>query len=414
MLSAIGTNLKKQWVFFSLYLAFILLLLGFLNSFEKIEGHKLINSNWSELQDSIFPFVTYIGDGAMAGLVILVLLFYKLRFAFMAMVSFALSAGITQFLKLKIFPNSDRPFLEMWEYFHSGDGHLVADVIMRRGNSFPSGHTTSAFSIFCLLTLITNKKWLGAVFFLLAALAGFSRVYLSQHFVEDVLLGSLIGTGVTLIVVSLFQSKKTAQQWDKGLSLKRAFDLVSSIIVLIIGLPFFLIIALLVGFTSKGGVFFIQKRVGKDNTDFGLLKFRTMNPDAESQGQITVGGRDPRITKVGYFLRKFKMDEFPQLLNIIAGQMSVVGPRPEVRKYVSLYSVEQLKVLSVKPGLTDYASIIYINENQVLGAADDPEKVYVDQVMPVKLRFNLKYIAQQNFWLDIKLIFQTFGKVFKK
>jgi lipopolysaccharide/colanic/teichoic acid biosynthesis glycosyltransferase len=414
MLSAIGTNLKKQWVFFSLYLAFILLLVGFLNSYEKIEGHKLINSNWSEFQDSIFPAVTYIGDGAMAGLVILFLLFYKLRFAFMAMVSFALSAGITQFLKQKIFPNSDRPFLEMWEYFHSGDGHLVADVVMRRGNSFPSGHTTSAFSIFCLLTLITNKKWLGAVFFLLAALAGFSRVYLSQHFAEDVLLGSLIGTGVTLIVVSLFQSKKTAQQWDKGLSLKRAFDLVSSIIVLIIGLPFFLIIALLVGLTSKGGVFFIQKRVGKDNLDFGLLKFRTMKLGAEAQGQITVGGRDPRITKVGYYLRKFKMDEFPQLFNIIAGQMSVVGPRPEVRKYVDLYSNEQLKVLSVKPGLTDYASIVYINENEVLGAAADPEKVYIDQVMPVKLRFNLKYISQQTFWLDIKLIFQTFGKVFKK
>jgi lipopolysaccharide/colanic/teichoic acid biosynthesis glycosyltransferase len=264
------------------------------------------------------------------------------------------------------------------------------------------------------LALISNRKWLGSVYFLLAVLAGFSRVYLSQHFVEDVLLGSLIGTGITLIVVSYMQSKTWDDKWEKGLSAKRAFDLLSSIMVLIIGLPFFLIIALLVGLTSKGGVFFKQSRVGKGNKDFGLLKFRTMRIDAESQGQITVGGRDPRITKVGYYLRKFKMDEFPQLLNIIAGQMSVVGPRPEVRKYVDLYTEEQLKVLSVKPGLTDYASIIYINENEVLGAAADPDKAYVDQVMPVKLRFNLKYIKEQSFWLDIKLIFQTFGKVFKR
>lgn len=193
--------------------------------------------------------------------------------------------------------------------------------------------------------------------------------------------------------------------------LKRLFDIISSLIVLLIGLPFFLIIALLIVMDSKGGIFFIQQRVGKNNEDFGLYKFRTMRPDSEKSGQITVGGKDPRITKIGYFLRKFKLDEFPQLINVLSGDMSIVGPRPEVRKYVALYNEEQKKVLSVQPGLTDFASIEYINENELLGNSDDPEKTYIEEIMPAKLALNLKYIEQKSLGTDLKLIFRTIGKI---
>lgn len=193
--------------------------------------------------------------------------------------------------------------------------------------------------------------------------------------------------------------------------MKRFVDIISSLIVLLIGLPFFLVIAVLIVVSSKGGVFFIQKRVGKNNLDFNLYKFRTMKPDSESKGQITVGGRDARITKIGYWLRKFKMDEFPQLINVIKGDMSIVGPRPEVRKYVSLYSVEQLKVLTVRPGLTDLASLEYIDENELLGKSANPEETYITEIMPQKLKLNLVYIEQQSFWFDIKLIFKTFLKI---
>jgi len=137
-----------------------------------------------------------------------------------------------------------------------------------------------------------------------------------------------------------------------------------------------------------------------------------MRPDSESAGQITIGGRDPRITKIGYFLRKFKLDELPQLFNIIGGSMSVVGPRPEVRKYVDMYTEEQLKVLSIRPGLTDYASIEYIDENEILGKAEDPNEAYINEVMPAKLKLNQKYIDEQSFGTDLKIIFKTIGKVF--
>jgi lipopolysaccharide/colanic/teichoic acid biosynthesis glycosyltransferase len=193
--------------------------------------------------------------------------------------------------------------------------------------------------------------------------------------------------------------------------MKRFVDIISSLIVLLIGLPFFLVIAVLIVVSSKGGVFFIQKRVGKNNVDFNLLKFRTMKPDSELKGQITVGGKDPRITKVGYWLRKFKIDEFPQLINVIKGDMSIVGPRPEVRKYVSLYTNEQLKVLTVRPGLTDIASIEYIDENELLGKSANPEQTYITEIMPEKLKLNLRYIEHQSLWLDIKLIFKTFFKI---
>jgi lipopolysaccharide/colanic/teichoic acid biosynthesis glycosyltransferase len=195
--------------------------------------------------------------------------------------------------------------------------------------------------------------------------------------------------------------------------LKRTFDIISSLVVLTIGLPFFILIAFLIGIDSKGGVFFIQQRVGKDNRNFGLFKFRTMRSDSEKAGQITVGGKDPRITKIGYFLRKFKLDEFPQLLNVIKGDMSIIGPRPEVRRYVDMYSKEQLKVLSVRPGLSDFASIEYINENELLGKSENPEKTYIEEIIPAKLQLNLKYIEQKSFSTDIKLIFKTIGKILK-
>ncbi|MBO7646621.1 MAG: sugar transferase, partial [Bacteroidales bacterium] len=145
--------------------------------------------------------------------------------------------------------------------------------------------------------------------------------------------------------------------------MKRFFDILFSSLALIVLLPVWLVVALLIVLDSRGGVFYSQLRVGKDNRDFRLYKFRTMRTDSDSKGLITVGARDSRVTRVGYYLRKFKIDEFPQLLNIIKGDMSIVGPRPEVRKYVDLYTPEQMRVLSVRPGLTDYASIRYVNEN---------------------------------------------------
>lgn len=194
---------------------------------------------------------------------------------------------------------------------------------------------------------------------------------------------------------------------------KRLFDIVSSLIVLSIGSPFFLLIAISIVLDSKGGVFFRQTRVGRGNVDFKLFKFRTMKPDSESLGQITVGGRDPRITKVGYWLRRFKLDEFPQLINVLVGDMSIVGPRPEVRKYVDLYNEEQLKVLTVRPGLTDYASIAYINENELLEKSDNPDKTYINEIMPAKLTLNQQYIEEKSLVLDFKLIFKTISKLFK-
>ncbi len=194
--------------------------------------------------------------------------------------------------------------------------------------------------------------------------------------------------------------------------MKRIFDILTSAIVLLVLLPVWLVIALLIAIESPGGVFYKQVRVGKDNRDFHLYKFRTMRVGSDKKGLLTVGERDNRITRIGYFLRKYKIDEFPQLLNIIKGDMSIVGPRPEVRKYVDMYTPEQMKVLSVRPGLTDYASIKYVNENEVLAASDNPEQTYIDEVMPAKLELNLQYIANQSLLEDIRLIFKTFMAIF--
>ena len=189
--------------------------------------------------------------------------------------------------------------------------------------------------------------------------------------------------------------------------MKRLFDILFSLIVLTIGLPFALIIALLIVTDSKGRVLYKQSRVGRNNVDFQLYKFRTMCTGADKGSLITVGGDDARITKVGRFLRKFKIDEFPQFLNILKGEMSIVGPRPEVRKYVDMYTPEQMRVLSVRPGLTDYASIRYVNENELLATSPDPEKTYIEEIMPDKLNLNLKYIDEQSIWVDMKIMMQT-------
>ncbi len=194
--------------------------------------------------------------------------------------------------------------------------------------------------------------------------------------------------------------------------MKRAFDIVFALLLLLLLLPLLLIIACCVAFTSPGGAFFHQIRVGKDGRDFRLLKFRTMRSGSEAKGQLTIGGRDPRVTGVGYFLRKTKLDELPQLWNVLIGDMSVVGPRPEVPKYVALYTAEQRAVLSVRPGITGMASIDYIDENELLAKAADPERAYIQEVMPAKLLLDLRYVRERSFALDMRIIMATVGRVF--
>lgn len=195
--------------------------------------------------------------------------------------------------------------------------------------------------------------------------------------------------------------------------LKRLFDIVASLIGIIILLPFFIVICLAMIFSCGFPLFYLQTRVGKNRKEFKLFKFRTMHLDADKKGLLTVGGRDPRVTKIGYYLRKYKLDELPQLFNVLFGSMSLVGPRPEVRKYVDLYSKEQLQVLSVKPGITDFASLEYINENDLLAKSGNPEKTYIDEIMPAKLALNAKYIQQQSLLLDFKIILNTILKIVK-
>jgi lipopolysaccharide/colanic/teichoic acid biosynthesis glycosyltransferase len=194
--------------------------------------------------------------------------------------------------------------------------------------------------------------------------------------------------------------------------LKRLFDIFFSITGLIILSPLLVIISLLVGLTSKGGILYLQSRVGRGNKDFKVLKFRTMKAGSDKKGLLTVGGRDPRITQTGYFLRRYKLDELPQLFNVLAGTMSMVGPRPEVRKYVELYTDEQKKVLEIKPGITDYASLEYYDENEILAASSDPEAVYIKKVMPAKLELNKKYIREAGLLTDLKIILRTIKRMF--
>lgn len=193
--------------------------------------------------------------------------------------------------------------------------------------------------------------------------------------------------------------------------MKRLFDVVFSFIALLLLLPFFFLFAILIIMDSGFPVFYSQKRVGKNGIDFSLLKFRTMKKDSDRQGLLTIGKKDSRITRSGYLLRKHKLDELPQLFNVFIGDMSLVGPRPEVRKYVEFYNEEQKKVLTLKPGITDYASIEYSNENEILAKTENPEELYIREVMPSKLKLNLKYIEEQDILTDLKIIFKTVGKI---
>lgn len=194
--------------------------------------------------------------------------------------------------------------------------------------------------------------------------------------------------------------------------MKRVFDIVFALTFLVLLSPLLLVFSLLVALTSPGGAFFRQVRVGKEGRAFRLLKFRTMRQGSEAKGQLTIGGRDPRVTGVGYFLRKTKLDELPQLWNVLCGDMSVVGPRPEVPRYVDLYTPEQRAVLSVRPGITGMASIDYIDENEILARASDPESAYVRDVMPAKLALDLRYVRERSFALDLRIISATIGRVF--
>lgn len=193
--------------------------------------------------------------------------------------------------------------------------------------------------------------------------------------------------------------------------MKRIFDIIVAALFLVLLFPVFLIISLWVGIDSRGGIFYSQQRVGRNNKDFIMFKFRSMRPGADAAGLLTVGGRDPRVSKAGYYLRKSKLDELPQLINILKGDMSFVGPRPEVRKYVSLYNSEQMHVLSVRPGLTDFASLKYMDENDILEKSSDPEQTYIQEIMPKKLELNLQYIKKQSLLLDLGIILKTIGRI---
>ena len=194
--------------------------------------------------------------------------------------------------------------------------------------------------------------------------------------------------------------------------IKRLFDVFCSGLGLLFLLPFFIILSIIIVVDSSGGVFYKQVRVGKNSIDFYLYKFRSMKIDSDKKGLLTVGGNDSRITKVGYFIRRYKMDELSQLINVFLGDMSLVGPRPEVRKYVNLYTTEQLKVLTVKPGITDNASIAYFDENELLGKSSDPEETYVREIMPSKLALNLLYVNDHSLFSDVKIILRTIKTIF--
>jgi lipopolysaccharide/colanic/teichoic acid biosynthesis glycosyltransferase len=193
----------------------------------------------------------------------------------------------------------------------------------------------------------------------------------------------------------------------------RLCDIVFSAIGLLLLSPLFLIVYILIRCESKGGGFYCQQRVGKDGRMFDLYKFRSMRTGSDKKGLITVGGHDSRITRMGYFIRKYKIDELPQLWNVLKGDMSLVGPRPEVKKYVDLYTEEQRRVLSVRPGITDYASIEYVDENEILGKADDPDRVYVEEIMPAKIKLNMRYIENRNLNEYFKIIGLTFINILR-
>lgn len=187
----------------------------------------------------------------------------------------------------------------------------------------------------------------------------------------------------------------------------RIVDILLSLVGLLILAPFFLLIAVWIMIDSKGGVFYRQTRVGRYGKDFKLFKFRSMRTDADKAGLLTVGGSDSRITKAGLFIRKYKLDELPQLINVLMGEMSLVGPRPEVRKYTDLYTKDQKSVLSVRPGITDWASIEFRNENEILGQSPDPERTYIEEIMPLKIKLNQRFIQNPSVLHYLHIIWRT-------
>ncbi len=194
----------------------------------------------------------------------------------------------------------------------------------------------------------------------------------------------------------------------------RLLDVFFSVIGILLLSPLLLIIGILIKLTSKGPFLYKQERVGYFNSNFEVLKFRTMKVNSDKLGLLTVGGRDPRITKIGFYLRKYKLDELPQLFNVLSGKMCLVGPRPEVRKYVNLYTLEQQKILTIKPGITDWASIIYREENSILEKSNDPEADYINVIIPDKIKYNLIFIEKYNSIEYLKIIFVTIWKIIKK
>lgn len=189
--------------------------------------------------------------------------------------------------------------------------------------------------------------------------------------------------------------------------MKRAFDILASGLGLIVLSPLFLILAIWIKVDSEGPVFYRQVRVGKGNRDFRIFKFRSMRVGADKGSLVTIGGRDPRVTPSGYYIRKYKLDELPQLINVFIGDMSLVGPRPEVRHYVNYWTPEQMHALDVRPGITDPASIKFRNENELMAQADNPEQYYINVIMQEKLKLYLEYVENRSFWYDLKLIFKT-------
>jgi len=193
---------------------------------------------------------------------------------------------------------------------------------------------------------------------------------------------------------------------------KRILDVCVSLVLLVIVSPLLLLISILL-LIASGGIFYRQLRVGRNGREFFILKFRTMHRGSDSAGLLTVGEKDKRITRTGLFLRKYKLDELPQLFNILKGDMSAVGPRPEVRKYVELYDDQQKNVLAYKPGLTDYASLMYMDENRMLAKSPDPEKTYIEEIMPAKLALNHRYLSEMSLATDLKIIGQTLAGIFR-
>ena len=195
--------------------------------------------------------------------------------------------------------------------------------------------------------------------------------------------------------------------------IKRLFDIIFSSLGLVVLAPLLLLIALIIKIESKGPVFYRQVRVGKDDLDFRIFKFRTMYVGSDAKGLLTLGDKDSRVTRVGFYLRKYKLDELPQLINVFNGSMSFVGPRPEVRKYVDHYTEDDMLIFKIKPGITDFASIAFRHEAELLKANDNPELLYIQEIMPKKLALNKKYMEHNSLAIDIKIILQTFISIIR-